>query len=566
MSKSILQSCEIRLLCKIDLYGMSQQLGQHFSHRTEQHINAIYSITTSNELLTKVFNSNGFKVDDKQFYADILNAKCVTILDRNDDNQIIIKYEKYGLHAVAKRDENSKNNQDLILIHFLPKKEKKSNYPKTRSNNIPRSYIPMTNTETGINRVQGYIEVFRKITMEIIPNRIKETHIIDIYQFMDKMIYLQNNSIPNEKIWILYFNMHCKDTNEPLYCIALKITDPQNNRNFSWRLHAVLYTAKDIYNNWPTTTHLPTTMLTSDTHSLKMQQVIIIKRILSDPNKRNKIFSKKKSWQKVNIFINEKQKNKEEKKLGIRKEHFLQACHDAANMCDDIIIIPMLLFDEFDYSIDGLWRVRIHDGLDVAISFTLSSKKTTIIPTGIHVCVDKMMVHCQLINTQQQIGNFFDVWMSKFNNVAVGDPNSDTVRYNRKIKEIESLRDENAQQKAVIEQDEYVFKKLKLLNIPKVNQILELLETRETINDLHCDQKDKLAQNICGNHSSDWCNDDLKCNVDEKISETEKDTQICTNNVSSCSTLNPYAKPFDDRQKMVHKLNVVPENDEVNTI
>eukprot|EP01083_Nonionella_stella_P233368 822280_1 len=157
-------------------------------------------------------------------------------------------------------------------------------------------------------------------------------------------------------------------------------------------------------------------------------------------------------------------------------------------MSDDIIIIPILLFDEFDYSIDGLWRVRIHDGLDVAISFTLSSKKTTIIPTGIHVCVDKMMVHCQLINTQQQIGNFFDVWMSKFNNVAVGDPNSETVRYNRKIKEIESLRDENAQQKAVIEQDEYVFKKLKLLNIPKVNQILELLETREIINDLHCDQ------------------------------------------------------------------------------
>eukprot|EP01084_Bolivina_argentea_P299925 517037_1 len=410
------------------------------------------------------------------------------------------------LYAILQQPRQS--NIDWKLIQFMAetkqlsqnKKKKHKKYkprkPNNRTNTPSLSYAPLKT-----KKAQGYIDISRLMTNEIIPNKIQRKD-INIYSHLDKMVGLQITNVIKGNIWVLDPNFRCNKTGEPLYCMIDKIDpDIKTNKKYEWKMREQLFTAKDIYNLIQIPQNELPSHVINNVLKNEIQQNMNTIKILIKKNMK-KIFDTKKPWQNTMTFINDKARNIREKKLTVRKVDYLKICMEAVNK--DVQIIPILVFTKNGYSIDGLVRIRIDPGLDIGISFQLNREKTTIKPSGNHIFVADMnknknknkfvadmKANCELVNDATTIADFFDGWICNYNNFSVGDPNAEMVKYNQKSKDYEKCREENQNYKDV-------FHKLESLNDPIVNKLLQTLDGCEFPDscDLRFDEKDNECKQM----------------------------------------------------------------------
>eukprot|EP01084_Bolivina_argentea_P068092 123921_1 len=423
------------------------------SHRTqddfkqiqnnEKNKNKVFKITPEISAIKQEYPYHEANFTEDKFIKFVAKKKNRSLVYKQSIYRIV-KYNELKrpngcmVYAVLRDDTCTENNIPEIRILQFTTKDKMPSFEST----IKLSYSPIAikifankNQLYFITRAQGYILICREITEQLIPNNIKETHIENIYQWVDQIVGLQKDIIIYGNIWIINLNLHCKKSGKILYAIMDKI-DPERNRRFEWSMRNELFTGEQIY-ELPHISKLPGT----EPFLAKMPNLSVSKQILSEQIER--ICHQKKPWQKVATFTDEKARNMRQTTLTISKKIFLETVIIEFKK-GKIEMIYILLFNPLGFSIHPIWKVKIDIGLSVGISFDMhpDPKKRIMMGNGIHVSHELMKVNCQFVNDNETVKRFLSGMISEFNNLYIGDRKTPDNRFKQKSKDCDKYKKE----------------------------------------------------------------------------------------------------------------------------
>eukprot|EP01084_Bolivina_argentea_P222833 377134_1 len=202
--------------------------------------------------------------------------------------------------------------------------------------------------------VIGIIHVSRAFTGNIIPQKIKE-NIQNLYEYMHKTTILNcRNEYRDENIRIFNYDFHDKETNEILYCYALK----QNGGSYLWKMDPNLYNKNEIQKLHNIDENdLPKSFRKSDRYSDALCKISNICGQLFV----NVIHETKKKWSRKHVYtIKNKLYNQQRCVLYFTPEKFVQHLLCEENIKNNNKMIPIVVLNENkSYNIEYIKIVNI---------------------------------------------------------------------------------------------------------------------------------------------------------------------------------------------------------------
>ena len=223
-----------------------------------------------------------------------------------------------------------------------------------------------------------------------------------------------------------------KNTSNDIYLMIEKIEQKEDNQSvckqkYEWKMN---------YYNRPTHHHLPQRVSDTDFYKDQLRQKEQIYHDLMEPRKRKRIIFATK-WTRIQILnsIN----NKRRKCLQIQRQEFQKdiSKKDFSSLKRSDLF-PILMFTGNGYKIHYVILFEVDNGTNIGISFIYDNKSKQTEVIGIHI--DKSL----LIRQHQWIAckdcKCLSSFISSFNCLEIGDPNSKQNEINLLREEIDMLR------------------------------------------------------------------------------------------------------------------------------
>eukprot|EP01084_Bolivina_argentea_P217761 369684_1 len=326
------------------------------------------------------------------------------------------------------------------------KNKNKKRHSKKQQNQILRdiynkaSYDPSPN-----HRARKYINITKQMTQEIIPSKMGGKDTINWYKYMEKAIALQLNDF-NCKYNINQLHMvvinydFCDESGheKTYYCIIERELDSKKTE-FQWFMHDKLYSAKEIkiLNDKIIICPSSRTKL-----MLEINNIDRIKDIFR--YKYEQIMNIK--W--YNIIVFKRNNNKSRMVLRIEYQYMTRIMVECMMKyaCDmnKIVLIPIVIFNNYSHWIEWIWIVRIYECVDIGISFVYNSNGNALKVTGIHL--DKELIkeqHILALPHHIYKCECFDNWISYISDIEIcadlNDNENKIKAYKQKYQSLKSF-------------------------------------------------------------------------------------------------------------------------------
>eukprot|EP01084_Bolivina_argentea_P144315 253235_1 len=227
----------------------------------------------------------------------------------------------------------------------------------------------------------------KKLTQKSIPKDVAET-LLNAFNYMTQYLHIYGDDATQEykfqetMIKVIDYNIHCKQTQNPLYVVCEKAEQLKHN-DHSWKAKHYLYDEKELATRYNITS-LPVTPSMNCSIILKIKNTMNrVKEMLQDTKKRNDIIRHRNTpWNcddKIPIF------NKTSKNNGmcltLSKDAFAKKLNTFANESGDIHLVPIVRFNKKNnYFYEVAWIAQIGKDINIGISFKLNPKGKSVFP------------------------------------------------------------------------------------------------------------------------------------------------------------------------------------------
>ena len=296
-------------------------------------------------------------------------------------------------------------------------------------------------------RAKGNIKISKTFTNKngLISNMIKED-INNLYFYMDKSVAFQNGKEINlkngEKLKIINFDFHSKETDETLYCVLTpyhgKVT------KFKWKMEEKLFSAQDIKKIYNISRYeLPQNLRTCIHFQSDLKQYDQIKNVIMNKEKIKEVIDKTK-WTKV--LIKNRYHTKKRLTLSLNKKEFIKNLN-ALNDFNDVHLIPILMFDAIakknKFWVEYLWIITIDENINIGISLIYNTETDNVKVKGIHLDKTYIINQHQLVSPLNSSDCLQDIFQSNISDLHIGNPDDAENRINALTQRNYILKKEN---------------------------------------------------------------------------------------------------------------------------
>eukprot|EP01084_Bolivina_argentea_P296775 511182_1 len=340
------------------------------------------------------------------------------------------------LHVPENGSSFTSTNHASNISQCTKKLKKKKSSGRLLTNQFKRKYDNYAvYNPTNKYRAKGNIQISRELTQKI-PTIIEET-LFDVFSYIDNSTALHKNCYYNYndgEIRVFNYGFHDKITGNELHCLARK-QHKTLNRGYEWKMENKLFTSNEINSLFGIfKDQLPRAITIQVQSMVNINHIKQIQTIISEDNFMNKI-----KWNKLPVYSKQPNRRKYRTMLSLTVEEFRRKFVAKT----DKNIVPILLFEKQKTCVQYIWIGSIvkcaDESTDVAISFVYNDKHKIVMPVGIHLDKEQMLLNHQLVYIQDTM-NDLDDFESHYCDLQIGNVDENENIIKRLQKENDGLK------------------------------------------------------------------------------------------------------------------------------